>query len=166
VLKWRLMQVAMPMRIKSERRLHRVSQSGVSLIELIVFIVIVSIALLALTAVFQQATKSNADPLIRVRTLEAAQSLLDDIIALKYDGATPSGGVPACGATGSGISCNNTPDSDLNDVDDYSGYSDTPYPSYTRQVTITANSNRKLIQVKVTNPLGESITLAAERANF
>ena len=156
----------MPIKPDTPKVFFLYSQAGVSLVELIVFIVIVSIALVPLVGVFQQATRSNTDPLIRVRSLEAAQSLLDDIIALKYDGTTPSGGVPACGATGSGNSCDNTPDLDLNDVDDYAGYTDAPYPSYARQVTITTNSNRKLIQVSVTNPLGETITLAAERANF
>jgi len=143
------------------------SQGGVSLIELVVFIVVVSIALLALLNAYQSATRANVDPLVRVRALEAAQSTLDEILALKYDAMTPTGGIPACGSTGVGAqACNNSADGDMNDVDDYNGYSDVPYTGYSRQVTVVANSNVKLITVTVTMPGGSSLTLAAERANF
>ncbi len=147
----------------------RICSSGVSLIEMIVFIVVVSIALLALIGVYNQATIRNADPLIRVRALESAQSLLDEIISLKYDSATPTGGIPACG-TPTGEPCTNVPDPnptpDYNDVDDYVGFSDIPYPGYTRNVSVTRNGNIKIIQVSVTTPNNETILLAAERANF
>lgn len=158
----------MPMRInKLLHRYHRWSQLGVSLIELIVFIVVVSVALLALLGTYQRATSVNVDPLIRVRALELAQSKLDEVLALKYDAQTPTGGVPACGSTGIGaLACNNNPDGDMNDVDDFNGFSDTPYTGYTRQVTVTANNNIKLISVKVIMPGGADLTLAAERANF
>ena len=142
--------------------------SGVSLIEMIVFIVVVSIALMALVGVYNQAMTRNVDPLIRIRCLEAAQSLLDEILLLKYDSATPTGGIPACG-TPTGIACNNTPDPttrDYNDVDDYAGWSDVPYTGYTRTVSVTTNNNIKLIQVSVRAPSGDTILLAAERANF
>lgn len=135
-------------------------QFGVSLIELIVFIVVISIALLALVGVYQQATARNVDPLIRSLALEAAQSRLDEIIALKYDEQTPTGGVPACTA------CDNTREDNMNDVDDYNARTDEPYPGYVRNVIVTTNNNIKLIQVSVTTPIGETLMLAAERANF
>ena len=154
----------MPMQIDDSPKTQRVQQ-GVTLIELIVFIVVVSIALLALAGVFNQAAMSNVDPLIRVRALEAAQSKLDEIIALKYDAATPTGGIPACGST-TGAACTNNPESDFNDVDDFHGWSDTPYTGYTRSVSVTTNSNIKTISVTVDAPSGVSLTLSAERANF
>lgn len=138
---------------------------GVSLVELIVFIVVVSIALLALVGVFNYALNNNADPLIRTRALEAAQSKLDEIIALKYDAATPTGGIPACGAVG-GASCTNSPESDYNDVDDFDGWSDEPYTNYQRSVTVVAAGDIKTITVSVQTPTGETIRLAAQRANF
>jgi MSHA pilin protein MshD len=149
----------------------KIFSSGVSLIEMIVFIVVVSIALLALIGVYNQATIRNADPLIRVRALESAQSLLDEIISLKYDEATPTGGIPACSSAVPGAeACTNVPDPsptpDYDDVDDYAGRSDIPYPGYTRNVTVTRNGNLKIIQVSVTAPNNETITLAVERANF
>ncbi len=143
------------------------TQKGVSLIELIVFIVVVSIALLALVEVYRQATMNNADPVIRMRALESAQSLLDEIIALKYDEQTPSGGIPACSSSTEGASdCDNSPDNNMNDVDDYQGFSDEPYTNYRRSVSVTIADNIKLITVRVTTPTGETFLLSAERANF
>lgn len=140
-------------------------QKGVSLIELIVFIVVVSIALLALVGVYRQATINNADPIIRMRALESAQSLLDEIISLKYDEATPTGGVPACSTVGVGA-CTNSPENNMNDVDDYHNFSDTPYPNYVRSVSVTTANNIKLVTVSVTTPTNETFLLSAERANF
>lgn len=140
---------------------------GVTLIELIVFIVVVSIALMALTGVINQAASSNVDPLIRTRALEAAQSKLDEIIALKYDANTPAGGIPACNSTATNaLTCTNNTESDFNDVDDFNGWSDTPYAGYTRSVTVTTAGNIKTIRVTVSAPSGVGIVLAAERANF
>ena len=136
------------------------NQSGVSLIELIVFIVVVSIALLALVGVYRQATINNPDPIIRMRALEAAQSLLDEIISLKYDEQTPTGGVPAC------TTCDNNPDLNMDDVDDYHYFLDEPYPNYELSVSVTTANNIKLITVSVTTPTSETFLLSAERANF
>ncbi len=140
---------------------------GVSLIELIVFMLVVSIALLSLMCVYQQATGKNVDPLMRVRALEAAQSKLDEILALKYDANTPTGGIPACSSTdANAVACNNASDADRNDVDDFNGFSDEPYTGYNRQVTVTNDNNIKIISVTVIMPTGGDLTLAAERANF
>jgi MSHA pilin protein MshD len=146
----------------------KVFQRGVSLIELIVFIVVVSIALLALVGVYRNATINNADPLIRMRALEAAQSLLDEIIALKYDESTPTGGIPACSTAGA-PNCTNAPENNMNDVDDYHNFSDLPYPGapgYQRNVQVTTANNIKRITVRVTTPTNETFLLTAERANF
>ena len=144
------------------RRQHR----GVSLIELIVFIVVVSIALTALLAVYIQSSSNSVDPIIRVRMLEAAQSKLDEIIALKYDAATPSCGIPACDSTQSTSSCTNTPDANMDDVDDFHNATDTPFPNYQRQITVTTETNRKRITITVSTPDGQTLTLAAYRYNF
>lgn len=143
------------------------AQSGVSLIEMVIFIVIVSVAMIPLISAYRQAMMRNVDPLIRIRGVEAAQSLLDEILALKYDEQTPTGGIPACSSAQAGsVACNNNPDANRNDVDDYHGWNDTPYTGYIRTVTVTTNNNIKLIQVSVATPTGETILLAAERANF
>lgn len=140
-------------------------QQGVSLIELIAFLVVVSIASAALLATYNYSVIHNADPIIQVRALELAQAKLDEVMALKYDANTPTGGIPACDSTG-GPACSNAPDADMNDVDDYNNISDTPYSGYTRNVTVTTTNNLKLITVTVAAPKSFSVTLAAYRANF
>jgi MSHA pilin protein MshD len=140
-------------------------QHGVSLIEMVVFIIVVGIASSALFATYNYSMLHNTDPIIQVRALELAQAKLDEILALKYDANTPTGGIPACD-TPAGIACNNTPDANMNDVDDFHNVSDTPYTGYTRNVTVTTATNLKLITVTVTAPKGFSVRLAAYRANF
>ncbi len=140
-------------------------QQGVSLVELIVFILVVGIASGALFKAYAYSVTRNADPVIQVRALELAQTRLDEVMALKYDAATPTGGIPACGATG-GNACDNTTDANMNDVDDYNNVSDTPYTGYSRTVTVATANNLKLITVTVAAPKGYSIKLAAYRANF
>jgi MSHA pilin protein MshD len=160
-------------------------ERGVSLIELIVFIIVVGIASSALFATYNYSLVHNTNPIIQVRALELAQARLDEILALKYDENTPTGGVPACGSTGVGaVACNNTPDGNRNDVDDFNNVSDTPYSiivrgvtyNYVRNVTVVTNGNLKLITVTVSTPPNFSVivpappnfsvTLAAEKANF
>jgi len=153
------------MRIRLSTRTNLFLQRGVSLLELIVFLVVVSIASSALLATFSYSASHNADPIIHVRALELAQAKLDEILALKYDANTPTGGIPACDSTG-GVPCNNLTDSDMNDVDDYNGVSDTPYTGYTRKVTVTVGNNLKLITVTITAPKNVTLTLAAFKANF
>ena len=142
-------------------------QSGVSLLELVVFIVVVGVASGALFKTYNYSVMNHVDPMIKVRAVESAQSKLDEILALKYDHNTPTGGVPACDSTNPlGLVCTNAPDADMNDIDDFNGYSDVPYTGYTRNVTVTTASNEKLIIVTVAGPRNISVILAAYRANF
>jgi MSHA pilin protein MshD len=149
------------MHIENRINLYR----GVTLLEMIVFIVVVSIALTTLTAVFNQSVIKSSEPLIRQRALNLAQAKMDEVMALKYDAMTPTGGVPACDSIGA-PACNYATDGDMNDVDDFHNSSDVPYTGYQRQVTVTRVGNSKRIQVRVTAPDSTSILLTAERANF
>ena len=140
-------------------------QRGVSLIELIAFLIIVGIASGALFKAYNYSLVHSVDALIEIRALELAQAKLDDVLALKYDENTPTGGIPACGATG-GTVCTNAPDGNMNDVDDYNGATDAPYTGYSRTVSVTTANNQKLISVTVSAPQSWSVTLSAFRANF
>jgi MSHA pilin protein MshD len=143
------------------------NQQGVSLLELIMFMVVVGIASSVLIKVYNDSLIRNVDPLIKVRALELVQSKLDEVLALKYDENTPTGGIPACGSTGIGaLACTNLSDANMNDVDDFNGISDTPYAGYTRTVTVSTANNEKLVTVTVTTPLNFSVILSAYRANF
>jgi MSHA pilin protein MshD len=156
-------------------------ESGVSLIEMVVFLVVVATASTALFKVYNFSLVHQADPIIQVRATEFAQAKLDEILALKYDESTPTGGIPACsnggispGSTGGAplttpaIPCTNggAGDTNMNDVDDYHGFADTPATGYSRTVTVVTSGNTKLITVKVNAPKNYTLTLAAYRANF
>lgn len=159
-------------------RINR-TQRGFTLIEMVVFLVVVATASTALFKVYNYGLLNQADPLIRVRAVELAQARLDEILALKYDENTPTGGIPAClsgsiipGSTGGAATpatpatCTNTADSNMNDVDDYNDVSDTPVTGYTRTVTVVTSGNLKTITVAVAGPKNVSWTMSAIRANF
>jgi MSHA pilin protein MshD len=67
-------------------------QTGISLIELIIFIVILSIALTGITLVYINTTRYGADPMVRIRSIELAQSTLEEVLLKAYDDNTPIGG--------------------------------------------------------------------------
>ncbi|BFM19898.1 type IV pilus modification PilV family protein [Gilvimarinus japonicus] len=162
------------MRINSPlfHSLNRRVSRGVSLIELIVFIVVISVVLGGLLGVYQFSVVNSADPVKRLKMLQYAQARLDAVMALRYDENTPSGGVPACDSAGA-LPCNNTTETDYDDVDDYHDVTDWPDSSsafYSRAVAVELTSLNglpaKLIQVTVTTTDGESLTLAGYRVNF
>lgn len=68
------------------------NQTGISLIELVIFIVILSVALTSITLLYINTTRYSADPLIRIRSVELAQSTLEEILLKSYDHSTPVGG--------------------------------------------------------------------------
>ena len=137
--------------------------------------VVVGLALSSMVLVYNQSVANSVDPIIRVQMAELAQSQLDEVLARKYDENTPTGGIPACGSAeigavacaGMGLDAGESlaNDTSLDDVDDFNGYSDTPYPGYTRSVSVTIVGNTKQITVIVTAP-NNQLSLSAFRANF
>lgn len=73
-------------------KLQHSKQRGFSLIELIIFIVIISISFTAISLVYISTTRNSADPLIRIKSVELAQSMLEEILLKAYDDNTPLGG--------------------------------------------------------------------------
>ncbi|WP_111640422.1 type IV pilus modification PilV family protein [Marinimicrobium alkaliphilum] len=146
-------------------------QKGVTLVELIVFIVVVAVALGALVGVYTQAVTRSVDPLVQVRLLEMAQSKLDEVMAAPYDGATPAGGIPACGSAAlNANACANT-----GGVSAFDGEVETLYGNYQRSVSVAFagdelnlanNQAAKRVTVVATAPNGTSVTLAVYRSNF
>lgn len=152
----------------------RYAQSGITLIETIVFIVVISIALGTLLQVFNHNVVQSADPAMRIRALEQAQSLLDDILARRFDQNTPTGGVPACGSI-AGVPCAGiSPDSAYNDVGDFHGYTQAGTAGYSFAVSVTAagselglaNAHARRITVVVNSPDAKPVTLSAYKVNF
>lgn len=68
------------------------SQEGLSLIELVIFIVILSISLTSITLVYINTTRESADPLMRIKSIELAQLMLNEVLLKRYDEQTPVGG--------------------------------------------------------------------------
>lgn len=67
-------------------------QKGISLIELVIFIVILSVALTGITLLYLNTTRYSADAMVRIRSIELAQSTLEEILLKSYDHNTPIGG--------------------------------------------------------------------------
>ena len=72
---------------------------GFSLAEMLLFIVVVSIAFATMVPVFTRTSRESVTPVEQIRAVKLAQSKLDEILALKFDENSPSGGIPACGST-------------------------------------------------------------------
>lgn len=67
-------------------------QYGLSLVELVVFILVVGIAFTAIMSVYIQTGARSGDAMLRLRTTELAQSLMEEILLKKYDERTPQSG--------------------------------------------------------------------------
>jgi len=107
--------------------------TGVTLIEMVIFIVIVGIAVTAVMTVYINVGRTGADPMVRIRSIELGQSMLEEILLKAYDNSTPVGG--GCVQFSSGSRCSSGPSATaqsaagfgsdgesratFNDVDDY-----------------------------------------------
>jgi MSHA pilin protein MshD len=106
-------------------------QPGFTLIELIMFIVIVSVGLTGVLLAFSTTVKSSADPMILKQALRIAEGAMQEVLQKEYqndptgdNAATPALG---CTPTTTPTCVLNTPAdrANYNDVDDYSGFSQT-----------------------------------------
>lgn len=166
------------------------NQLGVTLVELIITIVVIGIAMSALITALSTGIANSSAPLWEGKALELSQAYLDEILAMKFDHLSTSGGGKINEAS---VSCTaaNFSDSEVranfNDVDDYHNLSDAPpvlidstinmseYANYsvTAQVAcagtelgLANNESAKRIQITVTVPGGESRSVSIYRGNF
>ncbi len=157
------------MRIKSVRR-----YKGFTLIETIVFLVVLSVGLTAVVLAFSQSISTSVDPLLRVKAIEKGQSVLDDILARRFDENTPTGGIPACDSADGPACLGIVADSDYDDVGDFNGYSDYSDSAFSVSATVVAAgdelglvlSEARRITVVVSLPDGNAVTLSAYKVNF
>ena len=92
--------------------IHKISQTGFSLVEAVLFIVIVSVALAGVLSVMNYTTLHSADPLIRKQAIVVAESFLEEIT--QHDFSNPSGGF-----SGAATPANRA---QFDDIGDYHGY--------------------------------------------
>ena len=73
----------------------KAQQAGFTLLELIMTMIILGLSSLILVPFFQSISH-NPDPMLRQRAISLGQSLMDEILAKKWDENTPNGGGPIC----------------------------------------------------------------------
>lgn len=143
---------------------------GFTLIELIVAMVVISVALVGVMSVINYTTLHSADPVLRHQAIAIAEAYMEEISLKNYSDPDVDG--EASRAL-------------YDDVDDYNGLTDNGardqngnaiagLGNYTVGVTVQ-NSNYGpggslvaglKIDVTVTDPAGESLTLTGFRANY
>lgn len=177
-------------------RLIRTLKRGFTLLELVFGIAVLSIVLLLMTgALFPQAEKGT-DPWFQVRSAELAQSLMNEILARRYDENSlvidnlrcDEVGAGACATVLQLADCDTTEESDrefYDDVDDFNCLDTNGadvitniegtdlsgvYEQFNVQVIVTYDStfvnNAKLITITVTPPRGADVIYSSFKANY
>lgn len=167
-------------------------EQGFTLIELIAGIVVIAIVTLVVTTGLGQLFRQSVDPWQQVRATEVGQSLMNEIMARRFDENSNVGNqyvrcsegsgsctTPApCPSDGSTPNAEEAQRSQFDDVDDYnglrltgaelSGSSPNRYNGFEALVCVTekAASELKSITVTVTTPQDESIEFSAIKGNW
>lgn len=160
--------------------IHKIYQTGFSLVETVMFIVIVSVALAGVLSVMNFTTLHSADPLIRKQAIVVAESMLEEIA--QHDFANPSGGF-----SGAATPANRAL---FDDIGDYHGYASSgifaidnpgaPIPElakYNAAVRVTDTTlgpagaqipagSVKLISVTITGPDNVPVALSGYRSAY
>ncbi|XOZ33303.1 type IV pilus modification PilV family protein [Halomonadaceae bacterium KBTZ08] len=161
-------------------------QSGATLIELVMTIVIIGIAVAGVVGAFSLVSGRSANSLIQTRAVELGQFYMDEILAQKYDDATPAGGVPPVSLSSCTINAEESNRSAYDDVDDYDAITNAPprtaddptplsgYDGFEVSVDVDCAGGEvglptldaKRIDLVITGPAGSEFSLSAYRANF
>lgn len=147
---------------------------GLSLIELVIFIVVLAVGFAGMLVLYNQATKSSVDPLIRKQVLAIASSLLEEIElrgftycdpddANVYTATSAVVGAGGCAAAieGAGPEAGETTRSQFDNVNDYHGLTMTSGIQDITGTTISGLSDYKVTNVGVTNA-GGTFSLPAD----
>ncbi len=167
-------------------------EQGFTLIELIAGIVVIAIVTLVVTTGLGQLFRQSVDPWQQVRATEVGQSLMNEVMARRFDENSNVGNqyvrcsegsgsctTPApCPSDGSTPNAEEAQRSQFDDVDDYnglrltgaelSGSSPNRYNGFEALVCVTekAANELKSITVTVTTPQDESIEFSAIKGNW
>tara|TARA_R100000322_G_scaffold60230_1_gene37083 strand:+ start:193 stop:699 length:507 start_codon:yes stop_codon:yes gene_type:complete len=158
-------------------------QHGTTLIELVMTIMIIGIAIAGVVGAFSLASQRSADPLIQSQAVELAQLYMDEILAKKYDDATPQGGTPKYSGSCS-IGPNGEDRASFDDVDDYHNPDVSPpanaegvlsrYQGFSVSISVScagadlglAASEAKRVDLSISTPNGQTLVFTAYRVNF
>ncbi|MFT6432566.1 MAG: MSHA pilin protein MshD [Candidatus Azotimanducaceae bacterium] len=176
------------------RRKSLITCKGATLVELIMAIVIMAVALVSLALTISLSAGKSADVFWQVKVVELGQAYMEEILARRFDEATPLGGAPACEPGGTACSSIGVDAGEsralFDDVDDYDGVDDSPpqnaegvdrlnYVGYRVQVSVayadaaqqTAYGldgayDAKLVTVTVSHPTGSALVFSAYKGNY
>ncbi|MEL7401142.1 MAG: prepilin-type N-terminal cleavage/methylation domain-containing protein [Pseudomonadota bacterium] len=171
------------LRFCGELRGRRYSQQGLTLVELVISIVVVSFALTALLSSFSFSAARSGDPMWQTKATQLAQAYLDEIIAMRFQEDSPSGGGAVASCRVDGSEAGETSRELFDDVDDYHNLNEAArfldnsvgvgYNNYQVSITVSCedaaggvSSNSKSIALTVTAANGSRLRFAALRGNF
>lgn len=166
---------------------------GFTLVEMILTMMLVSIAVLGMSYALSFAFSHQSDGLWQAKSVALAESYIEEIMARRYDEATPVGGVPPCSPTTvacSAIGADGEVRVEFDDVDDYDGVDDLPpvdvngnpraeYAGFRVRVDVAyadavqvaglgldATTDAKLVTVTVTPPGQSDMSFPTVRGNY
>ncbi len=165
---------------------------GFSLIELVIFIVVFSIGVLGVLVTFYNSLQHSGESILRMKGVEVAGAIMDEILSRKFDNDTPNGGgtIPLSLVNIGREAPDDSNTIQFDDVDDYNGLDcvtgsngcfDNITKGYRVKITVTCATvdssgviaaaacptNYKLITVTVYGHLrDERYVLKAIKANF
>lgn len=115
----------MSIEYSNKNNLNRFRQTGFTLIEIIIGIVIGSISLGLISTLIFPLIARSVEPMIQIRAAEYAQSMMEDVLAKRYDELSPLGGQPVCAPCSSSLGTDPGDGGNragFNDVDDYNTF--------------------------------------------
>lgn len=156
---------------------------GFTLVELVIMIVVLSVGLMGILSVINFTTAHSADSIVQIRSIELGQRYLDEILPMRFNENSGSGGTPRCSsADGGSVACaaigsDGEARADYDDVDDFNGLTETPagYAGYSVNIAVTdaggeagmpATPQTLRIDITVTGPLSTNMSFSAYRVNF
>ncbi|MEQ8857038.1 MAG: prepilin-type N-terminal cleavage/methylation domain-containing protein [Pseudomonadales bacterium] len=171
----------------------RTASGGFTLVELVVTMVVISIAVLGIGQALAFAFTHQSDGIWQTRSVALAETYIEEIMARRFDEATPVGGVPPCAPAAvpcSAVGSDGETRAEFDDVDDYDGLDEqppldmdgNPRPEYARfRVQVSVGypdaaqvaafglddaSDAKLVTVTVTPPGEATMRFPILRANY
>ena len=164
-------------------RTNPAHHNGFTLIELVVMIVVLSVGLVGILSAINYTTSHSADAMVQIRSVELGQRYLDEILPMRFNENSGTGGTPRCSSADPGslpcaaIGSDGEARSEYDDTDDFNGLSESPagYPGFTVSVAVAAaggeagmpaDPHALRIDVTVADPLGSQMRFSAYRANF
>jgi len=149
-------------------------QTGMSLVELVISIVVLSIAIVGVLSALGKMVGRSVDPMIREQSIAIAEAYLEEISQSQFDVVASCPSVPGGGGRADySHVCHFHSLSDTGAVNQY-GASITELSDY--DVTVTVSNSGNLgglasavvlrIDINVTGPTNETVTLSGYRADY